>query len=94
MAIQVLVKYRAHKNSNELEPSKNVVIKDANTGQPVVWEPIECEVPAWFVATAERIVLNLLQFNNLVQQCQTNNHKLCTTFPVLTKQYEELLDNQ
>jgi hypothetical protein len=94
MASQALVKYRVHKSSNELEPSKDVVIKDANTGQPVVWEPIECEVPVWFAATADRIALNLLQFNGLVQQCQANNHELRTAFPVLTKQYEQLLDNQ
>jgi tRNA U34 5-methylaminomethyl-2-thiouridine-forming methyltransferase MnmC len=66
MASQALVKYRVHKSSNEFEPSKDVVIHDANTGQPVVWEPIECEVPAWFAATVDRISLNLIQFN-LVQ---------------------------
>jgi hypothetical protein len=91
---QALVKYRVHKSSNELQPSKDVVIRDAATGEPVVWEPIECEVPVWFATTVDRIDRNLLQFNNLVQECRAHNYEFATAFPVLTQQYEVLLDNQ
>lgn len=91
---QALVKYRVHKSSNELEASKDVVIRDATTGEPVVWEPIECEVPEWFATTVDRIDRNLLQFNELVQECRAHDYEFRTAFPVLTKQYEALLGDQ
>ena len=88
------MKYRVNRGSNELEASKDVVIRDATTGEPVVWEPIECEVPDWFANTVDNIDRCFLRFTELIQECRTNNHEFRTAFPILAKQYESLLADQ
>lgn len=91
---QALVKYTVHKTSNELETSKDVVIRDADTGEPVIWEPIECEVPDWFAHTIDALDKGFMRFNELVRECRTNNHELRAAFPVLARQYESLVRDQ
>lgn len=77
-----------------MEASKDVAIRDAGSGELVVLEPIECEVPEWFAEAVDNIDKNLLWFNELVRECRTDDRGFCTAFQVLTKQYEALLSRQ
>jgi len=45
---QALVKFEIQKSSNELNTSTDVVIRDADTGEPLVWDQVAVEAPGWF----------------------------------------------
>lgn len=74
--------------------TKDVVIRDATTGVPVVWEPITYEAPQWFYQTVKDIDWSLGQFYELIPNCQANNQETRNVFPVLSKQYEDLVKDQ
>jgi len=66
---QALVKFEMRKSSNELNTSTDVVIRDANTGEPVVWDPVAVEAPGCFCNMVKTLDKSLSQFGQLVQLC-------------------------
>jgi len=66
-----------------LDTSTNVVIHDADTGEPVVWDPVTVEVPGWFRNMVKTLDKSLSQFGQLVQLCQKNEHVIKEIFPKL-----------
>jgi len=65
---QALVKFKIRKSSNRLD-TMDVVIYDADTGEPVVWNPVAVEAPGWFCNMVKTLDKSLLQFGQLVQLC-------------------------
>ena len=68
-----------------------MVIHDADTGEPVVWDPVTVEVPGWFRNMVKTLDKSLSQFGQLVQLCQKNEHDIKEIFPKLMQYYEGLL---
>jgi hypothetical protein len=91
---KALVKFDVHRSTNELVSTTDVVIRDATTGDPVVWEPITCEAPEWFYRTVRDVDRGLERFKELIQNCQANNQEIRSVFPVLSEQYERLVKDQ
>jgi len=90
---QALVKFEMRKSSNELDTSTDVVICDADTGEPVVWDPVTVEAPGWFCNMVKTLDKSLSQFGQLVQLCRKNENDIKEIFPKLTQHYEGLLHN-
>jgi len=63
---QALVKFEMRKSSNELDTSTDLVIHDADTVQPVVWDPVAVEAPGWFCNMVKTLDESLSQFGQLV----------------------------
>ena len=64
---QVLVKFEIRKSSNELDTSTDVVIRDADTGEPVVWDPVTVEALGCFCNMVKTLDQSMSQFGQLVQ---------------------------
>jgi len=88
---QALVKFELRKSSNELDTSTDVVIRDADTGEPVVWDPVTVEAPGWFCNMVKTLDKSLSQFGQLVQLCRKNEHDIKEMLPKLTQYYKGLL---
>ena len=86
-----MVKVEMRKCSNELDTSTDVVIRDANTGEPVVWDPVAVEAPGWFCNKVKTLDKSLSQFGQLVQLCRKNEHDIKEIFTKLMQHYEGLL---
>ena len=63
---QTLVKFEMRKSSNELNASTDVVICDADTGEPLVWDPVAVQAPGWFCNMVKTLDKSLFQFGQLV----------------------------
>ena len=87
---QALVKFEVRRTPKELASSTDVVIRDATTGEPVVWEPISVEAPEWLAKTVKGLETGFEQFRELAELCQQNKHELRTVFPKLAEQYDAL----
>ena len=86
-----MVKFEMRTSSNELDTSTDMVIHDANTGEPVVWDPVAVEAPGSFCNMVKTLDKSLSQFGQLVQLCRKNEHDIKEIFPKLTQHYEGLL---
>jgi len=69
----------------------DVVFYDANTGEPVVWDPVTMDAPGWFCNVVKTLDKSLSQFGQLVQLCRKNEHEIKEIFPKLRQYYEGLL---
>ena len=46
-----------------------MVIRDVDTGEPVVWNLVAVEAPGWFCKMVKTLDKSLSQFGQLVQLC-------------------------
>jgi len=56
------VKFEIRKSSNELDTSTDVVIRNADTGKPLVWYLVAVKAPGWFCNMVKTLDKSLSQF--------------------------------
>ena len=66
-------------------------MRDVTTGDPVVAESVECQVPQWLADAAASLNARLQQFEAVVEECKLRGQDMAGVFPHLVEAYEKLI---